>query len=63
MTPTDPKPARVCAPARRRNLQVRALRAWQEGDANLDEKDWCWTTPAAEKAMTEALRAALQAKR
>jgi hypothetical protein len=47
-----------CAPG-----YIGTLRAWQEGDANLDEKDWCWTTPGAEKAMTEALRAALQAKR
>ncbi len=42
-----------CAPG-----YVPTERAFEEGDGNL--RDWCWVAPGAEKAMTEALEAALR---
>jgi hypothetical protein len=36
-------------------------KAWQEDDSNLH--DWCWVARGAERAMTAALKAALEARR
>lgn len=42
-----------CAPG-----YVPVERSWAEGDSNLS--DWCWVAPGAEKAMADALKAALK---